>query len=105
MQTERFTAQNSTGTILTFAQSASKGAIVEYVVYDTNNYQRTGQVMASWDSSGNLVQNEVSTGDLNGSTAGIKLQFSVSGSDLLLRHGITSGTWTGTVTLRLLGFA
>jgi hypothetical protein len=62
---------------------------------------RAGTVMTVWDSS-SATFNDTSTPDLNGSTLGFVFDVIISGSNLLLRANVTSGTWSVKVGTRII---
>ena len=62
---------------------------------------RAGVVMAVWNSTG-ATFNDVSTPDLNGSTIGFVFDVLISGSNVILRANVTSGTWTIKVGTRII---
>ena len=89
-----------TTTISTIPVSSGNSAIFDYYVSDGTN-MRAGTIISVWDSSSSTYT-DYSTPDLNGSTAGISLITTISGTDLLLRASVSSGSWTVKVANKII---
>ena len=88
-------------TITSIPKSTGSSVHFEYVITADSGYMRAGTVMAVWDSS-SATFNDTSTPDLNGSTLGFVFDVIISGSNLLLRANVTSGTWSVKVGTRII---
>jgi hypothetical protein len=75
-------------------------ALFEYCITENGGNKRMGQIYAVWDS-GNATHTDVSSPDLNGSTAGYIWKVQINGSDLELACNVTSGTWLVLVSTRI----
>ena len=60
-----------------------------------------GQVFATWDGT-NAVFTDISSPDLNGSTAALVWKVQVSSSQVELISTISSGTWKVLVSTRII---
>jgi hypothetical protein len=88
-------------TITSIPKLTGSSAHFEYVIINGSGYMRAGTVMTVWDSS-SATFNDTSTPDLNGSTLGFVFDVIISGSNLLLRANVTSGTWSVKVGTRII---
>jgi hypothetical protein len=93
---------STSGTAITISENDGRGAIFEYVAFDSSGNQRTGMIMSSWDLSGNVVYNETSTSDLNGSTSNLKFGVVGDGTNIRLNYTILGGTWAIDVFMRVI---
>jgi hypothetical protein len=83
---------------------AQRGIVYQYAVWNGTSALRSGFVLVTRDTAGNVTLADSSTADLNGSTTGIKFQVADSGSGTVdLNAVVTSGTWTVTVAATIIG--
>jgi hypothetical protein len=80
-----------TETVDSFVTTIGDGVVWDVVVKKGNNL-RTAQVMACWDSAGNVQYIETATADL-GTTADLTLAVDVSGGEVRLRATAASDDW------------
>jgi hypothetical protein len=93
---------STTGVTITSIPKLTGSSVhFEYVITNGSGYMRAGTVMAVWDNS-SATFNDTSTPDLNGSTLGFVFDVIISGSNLLLRANVTSGTWNVKVGTRII---
>jgi hypothetical protein len=95
--TQLVTATSGSTTIYSLPTASYDGAFYDYVVRSGSN-SRAGQIMAIWSgSSVNYTDN--STTDF-GSTANLSFNVIVSGSNMVLRSTVTTGSWTVKTIIR-----
>lgn len=95
--TQLVTANSGSTTIYSLPTASYDGAFYDYVVRSGSN-SRAGQIMAIWSgSSVNYTDN--STTDF-GSTANLSFNVIVSGSNMVLRSTVTTGSWTVKTIIR-----
>ena len=76
-------------------------AFFEYCITENGGAKRMGQVYSTWDSGG-VTFTDVSSPDLNASTAGLKWDMTVSGGFVNLFAKINAGTWDILVATRII---
>jgi hypothetical protein len=77
-------------------------ALFEYCVTETaSGAKRMGQIYAVWDTSG-ATFTDVSSPDLNGSTAGLIWKVDIVSSNVELSCNIGSGSWDILVSTRII---
>ena len=89
------------GTITSIPIASGCGSFHDYCIVNGDGYKRLGTVMTTWDANG-AVHTDYSTTDLNGTTSGFTFDVEVSGSNVLLKHIITSGTWDIRIGTRII---
>ena len=95
--TQLVTANSGSTTVYSLPTASYDGAFYDYVVRSGSN-SRAGQIMAIWSgSSVNYTDN--STTDF-GSTANLSFNVIVSGSNMVLRSTVTTGSWTVKTIIR-----
>jgi hypothetical protein len=95
--TQLVTANSGSTTVYSLPTASYDGAFYDYVVRSGSN-SRAGQIMAIWSgSSANYTDN--STTDF-GSTANLSFNVIVSGSNMVLRSTVTTGSWTVKTIIR-----
>jgi len=83
----------STTTIIdTFGTDFGCSAIFEYCITNTNGYKRMGQVFSTWDNA-SAVFTDISSPDLNGSTADLVWKVQVNSGSVELIATISVDTW------------
>jgi hypothetical protein len=83
--------------------SAGTGAIIDYTVSDNSGNQRSGTIMATWNTtlSPYVAFSEVSTKDL-GNTGTFLFDAVKVGTDFVLKSVQTGGTWRVKVITRII---
>jgi hypothetical protein len=95
--TQLVTANSGSTTVYSLPTASYDGAFYDYVIRSGSN-SRAGQIMAIWSgSSVNYTDN--STTDF-GSTANLSFNVIVSGSNMVLRSTVTTGSWTVKTIIR-----
>jgi len=84
----------------TFEYTFGCSAIFEYCVTEQGGAKRMGQVFATWDGT-NAAFTDISSPDLNGSTADLVWKVQVTSSQVELVSVIFSGTWDILVATRI----
>ena len=92
---------NITGStiITTITKTSCTGAYFDYYVKDGSN-MRLGVIMSVWDGT-NIIYTDNSTSDL-GDSSPVVFTTDISGSDVRLLVGVSSGTWTIKTGIRLI---
>jgi hypothetical protein len=75
-------------------------AIFEYCVTESGGAKRMGQIYAVWDTS-SATHTDVSSPDLNGSTANFIWKVDIVSGNLELSCSIGGGTWDILVSTRI----
>jgi len=102
--TKEVTGISTTQDIIDTKQNTGRGMIVEYTVERTDSAGfRTGSMMVVWNDSSTVSFTDVSTKDVDSSTAGLSLKVTSDGTDVTLGAGVTSGTYTVNVHIRVIG--
>jgi hypothetical protein len=93
---------NASRIIQSFNPNVGCAALFEYCITENGGAKRMGQIYAVWDGS-SATHTDVSSPDLNGSTAGYiwKVQIN-SPTDLELACNVTTGTWNVLVSTRII---
>jgi len=95
------TAVSTSGTIDSFTPDFGCAAFFEYCITESGGAKRMGQVYATWDIAG-AAFTDVSTPDLNGSTADFVWKVNVAGGTVNLDAQIAGGTWDILVGTRII---
>ncbi len=91
----------SSGQVIdTFATNFGCAAFFEYCITENGGAKRMGQVYATWDNS-SAAFTDVSTPDLNSSTAGFVWKVIVTSGNVELTSSISSGSWDVLVATRI----
>ena len=101
VDTVSLNTQSTTVIVDKFTPDFGCAAFFEYCITESGGAKRMGQVYATWDSS-SAVFTDVSTPDLNGSTAGLKWDVTVAGGFVNLYAKINAGTWDILVATRII---
>jgi hypothetical protein len=101
VNTVLFSAITSDQLVDTFDTTFGSAAFFEYYVVDDGSRARMGQVYAVWDASSG-TGTDVSSPDLNGSTANLSWKVQVTGSNVELIAVITGGVWDIKVATRII---
>jgi hypothetical protein len=94
------TTVGSTQVIDTFSSDFGCSSIFEYCITESLGNKRMGQVFATWDTS-SAVFTDISSPDLNGSTAGLVWKVQINSGQVELVANIFSGTWDILVATRI----
>ena len=101
VNTHTATGVNTTTTIDRFTSDFGCAAFFEYCITGNAGQKRVGQVYATWDNAG-AAFTDVSSPDLNGSTANLKWNVQVTAGIVDLIATITGGTWDILVATRII---
>jgi hypothetical protein len=87
-------------TICTLPVTSGSSAVYDYYVKSSGGAMRSGQILAVWNGS-SATYTEYSTPDLGGSTAPLRFNVRVAGSDVIVEANVGSGTWNVHVGTRI----
>jgi hypothetical protein len=91
----------STGDVIdTFDYTFGCSAIFEYCITESGGAKRMGQVLSTWDDS-SAVFTDISSPDLNSSTATFVWKVTVTSGNVELISTFGSGTWDILVATRI----
>lgn len=101
IQTDLNSSVSSSAILYQVPATIGKGANFDYYVEESGGAKRMGTIMSVWDSLGSSWT-DISTPDLNSSTAGISFTVTVSGGNVNFNSVVTSGTWEITLSVRII---
>jgi len=88
----------ATQSLISIDKTSGKSAFIDYVVDNTTGF-RSGTILSVWNGT-NLVSNDTSVSI--GTTTGITLSATISGSYFKVYANVTSGTWSVKMGIRVL---
>ena len=100
VDTKSATAVSATQVIDSFATNFGCAAFYEYCLTESGGAKRMGQIYATWDGSA-AAFTDVSSPDLNGSTADLIWKVGISGGNVQLVANVLSGSWDILVATRI----
>ena len=101
VNTKTYDNLTSDQTIDSFTTDFGCASIFEYCITESGGAKRMGQVYATWDSS-SATYTDISTPDLNSSTADFIWKVEVINNNLVLVAVIVSGSWNVLVATRII---
>jgi hypothetical protein len=89
----------ATQSLISIDKTSGKSAFIDYVVDNTTAF-RSGTILSVWNGT-NVVSNDTSV-SIGGSTTGITLSATISGTYFKVYANVTSGTWSVKMGIRVL---